>query len=292
MTDVAMRTPSSRAVALALLLLPLQALAAPTSGPRDPGQDAARQRLEAIRQDPHLASDPGAIEALARDAETFPTGQVRVDARMLVAMAWIERLHRPDDGIAELRRVVDDASADPVTSRFAEGQIVDTLLDEGRLDAAIAEAHARADRLDPRFVAQVDRLGRRRWARRAAFAIIVVFVAFASIALGGAARRGAFGAAARAFRGFAPLATLFVAYVGVAGGWLAASYESGNAAPFLLFGAAALPLLLLARGWAAVGSPASLARVFRAVVCAGAALAAAFVVLDALGLAYLQGFGL
>jgi hypothetical protein len=35
-----------------------------------------------------------------------------------------------------------------------------------------------------------------------------------------------------------------------------------------------------------------LARVLRAAVCAGAALAAAFVVLDLLGLSYLQGFGL
>ena len=98
--------------------------------------------------------------------------------------------------------------------------------------------------------------------------------------------------AVRAFRGFAPLAVAFVVLVGGAGGALAASYESGNAAPFLLFGSIALPLVLLARAWAAVGSAGARARAFRAAVCAGAALAAAFVVLDALGASYLQGFGL
>ena len=46
-------------------------------------------RLDRIRQDPAVANDPSAIEALARDADTFPAGTVRVDARMLVAEAWL-----------------------------------------------------------------------------------------------------------------------------------------------------------------------------------------------------------
>jgi len=271
---------------VALLLFAQGAGASPAS------EEAARARLEQVRQDPRLASDPAAIESLARDAETFPAGPTRVEARMLVALAWLERLHRPEDGIAELQKVADDPSSDPVTSRFAEAQIVDALVGAGRVDGAIAEAHAHADRLDPRFIAQVDHLARRRWVRRAAFGVIAVFVALASIALARAARRRDLKGAVRALQGFAPPATLFIVFVGGAGGMLAAAYESGNAAPFLLLGAAAWPLLLLARGWAAVGSSAVLARVLRAAVCAGAALAAAFVVLDLLGLSYLQGFGL
>jgi hypothetical protein len=122
--------------------------------------------------------------------------------------------------------------------------------------------------------------------------VLGLFVVLASMALVGAARRGAFASATRAVRGFAPLAAVFVVFVGGAGGGLAASYETGSAAPFLLLGSVALPLVLLARAWAAVGSAATRARALRAAVCAGAALAAAFVVLDMLGVSYLQGFGL
>jgi len=282
----AMRMPLPAAMALAALLFWGQGARA------DQNAQDARARLEQVRGDPRRASDPAAIEALARDAEMFPAGQVQIDARMVVAIAWLERLNRPDDAIAELHKIALDPLADPVTSRFAEGQIVDALVREGHVDAGAAEAHAHADRLDPRFVAQVDRVVRRRSVRRGALAVIAVFVALASLALGRAARRGDLEPARRAFKGFAPLATLFVVYTACAGGLLAASYESGNAAPFLLLGAMALPLVLLARGWAAVGSSTAVARVLRAAVCAGAALAAAFMALDVLGLSYLSGFGL
>jgi hypothetical protein len=280
-----MRTSLSAAMGLAALFF-LGPGAAATVTP-----EFARERVEQVRQDPRLASDPAAIEALARDAEAFPAGPAQIDARMLVGLAWLQRLHRPDDGIEELRKVVGDPFADPITTRFAEAQIVDALVAGGDVDAAIAEVHAHADRLDPRFLAQVDRLARRRGVRRAAAALIAVFVGLASTALGRAARRGELKAAGRAFRTFAPVATLFVVFVAGAGGLLAAAYESGSAAPFLLLGAAAWPLILLARGWAAVGSTARWARAGRAALCASAALAAAFMVLDALDLSYLQGFG-
>jgi hypothetical protein len=280
-----MRTSLSAAVGLAALFFRGPAAVASVT------PEFAQERVEQVRQDPRLADDPAAIEALARDAEAFPAGPAQVDARMLVGLAWLQRLHRPDDGVEELRKVVDDPLADPVTSRFAEAQVVDALVAGGHVDAAIAEVHAHADRLDPRFIAQVDRLARRRGVRRAAVASIALFVGLASVALGRAAGRGELKAAARAFRTFAPVATLFVVFVAGAGGLLAAAYESGSAAPFLLLGAAAWPLILLARGWAAVGSTARWARAGRAALCASAALAAAFVVLDALGLSYLQGFG-
>jgi hypothetical protein len=282
-----MRTVFAAVIALGVLVCAAgRARAAPDA------EGIAQARLEQVRQDPRQASDPAAIEALARDAEGFPEGPARVGARLLVATAWLERLHRTDDGVAEMRKVVDDPAADPTTSRFAEKQVVDALVDQGRVDAAVVEAHARADRLDPRFVVQVDRLVRRRSVRRLAAAVLGLFVLLASTALIRAARRGSFASAVQALRGFAPLAAVFVAFVGAAGGGLAASYETGNAAPFLLFGSVALPLVLLARAWAAVGSEGARARALRAGVCAGAALAAAFVVLDVLGVSYLQGFGL
>jgi hypothetical protein len=88
------------------------------------------------------------------------------------------------------------------------------------------------------------------------------------------------------------VAILFAVYVACAGGWLASAYESGNGAPFFLFGAAAFPLVLLARAWGAVGSTTAPARVLRAGVCATSVLAAAFVLLYAINPTYLEGFGL
>jgi hypothetical protein len=125
-----------------------------------------------------------------------------------------------------------------------------------------------------------------------AAAVLGLFVLLASSALIRAARRGAFSSAVKGLREFAPLAAVFVVFVAGAGGGLAAAYESGSATPFLLLGSVALPLVLLARAWGAVGSAATRARALRAALCAGAALAAAFVVLDELGVSYLQGFGL
>jgi len=282
-----MRTVFAAGIALGVLVC-----AAGRARAAADAEGIAQARLDQVRQDARQASDPAAIDALARDAEGFPEGPARVAARLLVATAWIERLHRTDDGVAEMRGIVDDPAADPITSRFAEKQVVDVLVGEGRIDAAVVEAHARADRLDPRFVVEVERLARRRSIRRLAAAVLGLYVLLASMALVGAARRGALASAVRASQGFARLAVVFAVFVGGAGGALAASYESGSAAPFLLLGSVALPLVLLARAWAAVGSAGARARAFRAAVCAGAALAAAFVVLDALGVSYLQGFGL
>jgi hypothetical protein len=277
------------AVLLASLLVGSARAASAESGPSAEG--AARARLDSVRQDPALANDPAAIEALARDAEGFP-GTVRADARMVVAQAWLRRLHRPEEGLAELRKVAGDREADPIVARLAERQIVGAAIAAGRIDDAVAEAHAHADLLDARFVAEVDRLTTRRALRRVAGAVVMLFGALSAIALARAARLGKLAAAGRAAQGFAGLASAFVVFVGGAGGALASSYEMGNAAPFLWLGSIALPILILARSWAAVGSAARAARAFRALVCATAVLAAAFLVLDVLGASYLEGFGL
>ena len=100
------------------------------------------------------------------------------------------------------------------------------------------------------------------------------------------------GAALLELRRLAPVATLFVAFVALAGGLLATKYEAGNAAPFLLLGAAVLPLLLLARAWSSVGSQASGARAARALLCGASVVATAFVLLDWFDPQYLTGFGL
>ncbi len=98
--------------------------------------------LEHVRRHPELASDPAAVEALAHEAERAPQpGLVRVEARMFVAEAWLGRMHRPADALAQLHAVSDDPEADPLTSRLAEREIVDTLVGEGRALLGLLGGH-------------------------------------------------------------------------------------------------------------------------------------------------------
>jgi hypothetical protein len=259
---------------------------------RSEGGFAPLARLEAVRRDPSASSDPAAVEALARDLEGFPPGQVRVEARMLVAEAWIGRMHRAADAVGELRKVVEDPKADALTSRLAERELVDALVASGRIDEAAAEATAHSTRLDPRFVKQVQRLVVRRGVRQASRVVLALFALLAVVGLVRAARRRALPEAGRELRKLAPVALLFIAFIAVGGGYLASKYESGNASPFLWLGAAVFPLLLLARAWSAVGSQRPRARMARALLCGGAVVATAFTLLDVLDPQYLAGFGL
>jgi hypothetical protein len=293
----AMRTgPAALALAAAAAALVVLAFSVLPSGARlarasalagDPAQE-----LERVRADPALADDPAAIDALARDLQSFPPGPARVEARMLVAEAWLGRMHRPDDALSVLRAVTDDPEADPLTARLAEREIVDALIAEGRLDEAAAEASAHAHRLDPRVVVHTRTLVRRRSLRRVAIAELCIFGALAGRSLLAAFKRGAVGASGRALRRVLFPALGFAVYVAAAGGLLASQYETGNSAPFVLFGLLVVPIVLLARAWAAVGSTRSAARAFRAVICAVSVFAAAFMLLDAVNPAYLEGFGL
>ncbi|HEX8792136.1 MAG TPA: hypothetical protein VF765_14380 [Polyangiaceae bacterium] len=259
---------------------------------RSEGDYGPLRRLEQVRHDPDAASDPAAIDALAHDAESFPPGMVRVEARMLVAEAWLGRMHRPQDAIHELTLVRDDPKTDPLTSRLAERELVDAYVGEGRIDDAIAEATKYPARLDPKFVRQVKRLVARRAATEFASIVLAAFGVFSVIALVRAGRQRALGQAWNALRELAPAALGFVAFVAIAGGVLASQYESGNATPFLLLGAAVLPLVLLARAWGAVGSQTRVARLGRAVLCAATVVAAAFMLLERVYPDYLVGFGL
>jgi hypothetical protein len=259
---------------------------------RSEGSFAPLARLEHVRRDSTLSSDPSAIDWLERDAKTFPPGTVRVEARMLIAEAWLGRLQRPGDAIAELRAVANDSHADPLTASLAERELVQALADRGDIAEAAAEARAHANLLDTHFVRGVHLLARRRWQRRAAISVLAAFAGLAAVALVRARRRGTLGEAGRAVGVLAPVAVAFVAFVALAGGTLASHYESGNAMPFILLGAAALPLVLVARAWGAVGSPRRMARIGRAALCGATVLAAAFALLDVMSPEYLEGFGL
>jgi hypothetical protein len=259
---------------------------------RAEGAFAPLARLERVRRDPALADDPAALEALARDADAFPPGPVRSEARFVVAEAWLGRLRRADDALALLRSIADDPYADADLAHLAEHRIIATWLDDGRIRDAAREAEAHAGLVDAPLAARVRRLVRRRIARWAASAAIALLALTAGVACIGAARRRALSQAARAVVGVAPAALGVAAYAAVVGGALATTYEGGRGAPFVALGAAVLPLALLARAWSAVGSNGRAARLARAAVCGAATIAAGFLVLEGIDPTYLEGFGL
>ncbi len=279
------------ALALGLLLL-AGGFGLPCSALADEGNPPLSTRLEQIRNDPSLSNDPAVLEALAAQASVAPATSVRAEARLVVAEAWLGRLHRKDDALEMLRQVAGDPAADALTARLAEREILDTWIAEGRVLAAARETRAHESLVDARFAKRMRKLERRFWLRAAALGEIVVFALLATLALVRAKRRHGLAPALDALRAFAPAAVSFAAFVGIVGGSLASQFETGNAAPFLLLGAAALPLLLLARAWSAVGTPAAAARVGRGMVCAASALATAFVLLEYWSPIYLEGFGL
>jgi hypothetical protein len=249
-------------------------------------------RLEQIRNDPQLSNDPAVLEDLAAQASAAPATSVRADARLVVAEAWLGRLHRRADALGMLRQVADDPAADSLTARWAEREVVDTLIAQGHIVGAASEVRAHESLVDARFAQQVRRLERRLWLRAAALGVIVLFGVLATLALVRAQRRGGLDVALDALRTFAPAAFAFAAFVGIVGSTLASQFEKGHAAPFLLLGAAVAPLVLLGRAWSAVGAVHAPARAGRGIVCAASTLAAAFVILECCNPMYLEGFGL
>lgn len=249
-------------------------------------------KVERIRRDPALANDPREIDALARDADSFPEGRVRVEARMIVAEAYLGRLARPREGLVMIDRIVDDPACDPLTRRTATRRAVEVMLAANDVDAAAALV--RRTHADPEVRAIVAARLRRRAAHRASLVTISVLVLLAAAAIVRARRAGEADAVRRSVRGSLATTLLFAAWIGAGGGLLASAYEEGNAKPFVAFGIACVPLLILARAWGAASgaTPSRVARAARSALCAAALIAAGFLVLEYVNAEYLQGFGL
>jgi hypothetical protein len=279
------------ALALGLLLM-AGVLACPTSALAGSGDEPLSARLAQVRNDPDLSNDEVVLEDLAAAANAAPATPLRAEARMVVAEAWLRRLHRTEDGLEMLRRVADDPGADSLISRLAERDILDTLIAKGNIASAARELHAHESQVDWRFAKQVRKLERRLWLRAAALGELILFAALATLAFVRAQRKRLLGSAFDALRGFAPAVVAFSAFVGIGGGLLASQFEAGDGFPFFLLGAAVAPLVLLGRAWSAVGSAGAAARVGRGILCAASTLATAFVLLEFCSPIYLEGFGL
>lgn len=278
------------ALILALILAPAPAFA--DGDPLPVARTRAAQALDRVRQDPRLASDPAAIDDLVRRAEAFPPGPTRTETWLFAANAYAERLDRPAAAIPLWRKVVVEPDADPVLVAIATRALVNDRLAHDDVDGAEEALALAGTRADPAARRIVVRAKRRRRAHQAALGALAATLLLAGAALARAIRRREARRIAAHVRASGRLVLVVAGYVALGGAALATIYEPGTGRPFVVFGALLVPLLLLARAWGAAGSPSRRARVARAALCATSAIAVAFLVLERLDVAYLEGLGL
>jgi hypothetical protein len=134
---------------------------------RSEGAFVPLSRLWAVRRDPAFSQDPAVIEAFVREADGFPPGIVRSEARMAAAEALLA-MRRGEEAMPLLVAVRDDPKSLGVTIGLAEGHIVQARLEAGKLSEAADEVDRRGALVEPRQVAQVRRLVQRRTMHRTA----------------------------------------------------------------------------------------------------------------------------
>jgi hypothetical protein len=183
---------------------------------------------------------------------------------------------------------VRDPRADVIASREAAVEIVDAEIARGNVDAAKRAQVELGTKLDAASTAKVTRLVRRSKADLLAMGVLITSLVLFGVAVG----RGGVRRAVDAAQSVLPLALVFTVFAGAAGGYLASSYETGNATPFLMIVPLMLAAILLARAWGAVGSRRMPARVLRAALCSSSVFALALLVLEKWTPQYLEGFGL
>lgn len=281
-----------RDAAIALLVLAACCGRARASDPTDDGS----ARLARIRESAALASSRAEVDALARDADGFSSDTARIDARLLAAQAYLGRFGVPPLGRALLRRVASDPAADALTAAQATNLLVRSDLDDGLVDDARVDVAAHAFGVRRELLMLVEARVRRRALHRACLLLVgAVAVAVASSVARGVVRsRGR--VTAVAVGDLAGVALAFGVSVAVGGGGLASLFTGSAALPFVGLGAALVPVVLAARAWSASASPlggsSRASRACRAIACAGAALASAFLVLEGIDASYLASFGL
>ena len=246
--------------------------------------------LEHIRRDRIAARDPVALAKLAQDADAFPPGLVRVEARMLAGDAFLSQGDTAR-GLSLLDLVDQDPKTDPILHHQAAHELVDTYLARNNPDAAMQVATRPNE--DPTLAKTVTKWNRRRQLRSASMAVLALFALSSMLAIGRSAARGDGPEVAQNVKRFAPLAIAFAAWIALFGGLLAASFERGNESPFLALGLASVPIFFIARAWGASGGVSRSAKIGRAARAAASIAAVAFVVLSSVGNGvYLAGFGL
>lgn len=254
------------------------------------GGFAPLARLEQVRRDPKRASDRAEIEALAGEAELFPPGRVRAEARLFVAAAWWRRLGDPARAIAPLEAAVADRSGDRLTRALALGELLALRRERGELREALRATDREPD-LAPTARAEIIRLLRREALRTSSTALL------AALAILGAGSIAWLAARARDVRDLPArlIRTRSVAlalYLGGAGALLVRVHGDADARPFLWFGIAVLGLDVIARAFRIAAGARAIVRAAWAAACVVGVLAAAFLAVERTSVDYLEGLGL
>lgn len=248
--------------------------------------------LERVRRDTALSNSPRAIDALVRDADKFPPGQVRIEVWVLAAEALSQRFDRPNDAQHYLRRVLEDPQTDDVTAQKAARDLVTLALAHGDFESAKFAVVSAGSRADAHLARDVARALLRQRIHRAVVAMMTAFLVMATRSLIAAASRGELSALRAALAKTWSFVFGYAAYVAILGACLASGYETGTASPFLLFGAVLVPIAMLARAWSAVGLNSDIVRAARAVLCGAAVFGSGFLVLENASGTYLESLGL
>ncbi len=253
------------------------------------GGFAPLARLEAVRR--QADADRATIDALARDAASFPAGRVRAEARLVVAEAYWHRFGELGLAAAALEEALSDPAADRLTRALAMNELVALERERGDLQAA-HRALERFPDLVPALRAEVARLVRRVWIRRVALGTVAVLGAIGLLSIVRLLRRTR--DPERVTRAVVrPLAVGFALYLGGAAAILVRLHGDGDARPFIWLGLGVFAVDVAARAWRlGSGDTRAVARASRAIVCAAGVLAVAFLALAGTSAGYLESFGL
>jgi tetratricopeptide (TPR) repeat protein len=255
------------------------------------GDFAPLARLEEVRRDRARSGDRAVIEALERDAASFPPGRVRAEARLLVAEAYWRRLGEPRRAIPPLEAAIEDPAADRTTRSLALSELVTVHRALGDLDGA-RRAVDRIPDLSPRLRTEVLRLWRRARLRDGSIALLAALGAAGVAALARLAwrARDVRDVPAKVVR---PLSVAFSLYLGGMAAVLVRLHGEGDARPFLWLGLGVLALDVTARALRLAWSPdRASVRALRVVACVGGVAAAAFLAIERTDAGYLESFGL
>ncbi|MDI3286001.1 hypothetical protein QHF83_22040 [Polyangium sp. 15x6] len=254
------------------------------------GDFAPLARLEAVRRTP--APDRATIEALERDAATFPPGRVRAEARLIVAEAFWHRFDEPSRAAAALGQAIEDPSADKLTRALALNELAALERERGDLAAAY-RAVSRFPDLVPSLYAEIGRLVRRERLARVAAGVLGALGLVFAVSVVRLLRKPGRDPEAIVRAVIRPSSVAFALYLGGAAAILVRHHGEGDVRPFLWLGFGVLGVDIAARAWR-LGSRdgRAAARVGRAIVCMLGVLAAAFLSLEGANAGYLESFGL
>jgi hypothetical protein len=267
---------------------------------RSEGDFVPLSRLWAVRRDPAFTHDPEVARAFAREADGFPPGIVRSEARMAVAEALLA-MHRGDETVPLFVQVRDDPRSLGMTVKLAEGHIVQGRIDAGKLDDAVAEVDRRGALVTPEQIAAVQRLVRRRTLGRTALAGLGIYLAFGALTAAWAGRRrgravfaDAWRALGRPSRGAAlgAMAITACAYVILAAVLLAFRRDPVRPASCWIVATIVIPFALGTIAFDAAGSSSIPRRVLLVALGIVGIASASYLVLRAFLPAYVNGVGL